>query len=298
MAKCSAPSAGRRARSRVFIVVRVQQESARFDADGAAWFFAEYRARPQPAFVERLVERLRLSKQDRVLDLGAGAAAIALLLAPSVREVVVVDQRADVLVEGAERAARAGVDNVRFIEGGPRELTKLALYGTFKLATLSLASSWLAHPDDLLAGLAPLIDETEGGLAFLGSDAENQGGLGAANEPLYGWRSRLAQLLEQFSPGSLASARAETLRPSLTELFAHSAFVRVERLRAEYEAVEQPCLQSAIGLLYSYAGVLDRLGHRRAVFERVAKDELGWVDRLPKVSVKRADVAVLARRAD
>jgi SAM-dependent methyltransferase len=276
----------------------VQQDSARVDADSAAWFFAEYRARPHPAFVERLVERLQLSKQDRVLDLGAGAGAIALWLAPSVGEVVAVDQRADLLAEGAQRAARAGADNVRFIQGGPRELAKLALYGTFKIATLGLASPWLTRPDDLIAGLAPVLDESEGALAFLGSDAENPGSIGGAIEPLYGWRTRLAQLLEQFSPGSLASARAETLRPSLNELFAHSAFARVERLRSEYEAVEQPCLQSAIGLLYSYAGVLERLGHRRAVFERVAKDELGWVDRLPKVSAKRADVAVLARRAD
>jgi hypothetical protein len=104
------------------------------------------------------------------------------------------------------------------------------------------------------------------------------------------------QLLEQFSPGALAAARDEGRRPSLAERLAESAFARVERLRVEYDWVEQPSLDAAIGLLYSYGGVLERLGHRRAVFERVARDELGWVDRLPPVDLKRTDVAVIARR--
>jgi SAM-dependent methyltransferase len=276
----------------------VQQDGARrIESSDAAWFFAEYRARPQTALIQRLMERLELTPRDRVLDLDAGAGAVALSLAPNVGEVLAIDTRPDLLAEGARRAARAGIRNVTFIEGGPLELTSLALYGTFKAATLGMASRWLARPDDLLGGLAPVIDERGGALVFLGGDA-GAPDIARAGEQLYGWRSRLAQLLEQFSPGLLASARADEGRSSLTERLAHSAFPRVERLRSECELLEQPGLEGAIGFLYSYPGVLERLGQRRVVFERVARDELGWVDRLPAVSVKRTDVAVLARRAD
>lgn len=206
------------------------------------------------------------------------------------REVVSVEARADLRIEGARRAARFGFGNVTFVEGGPHELTKLALYGTFQVATLGMSSAWLARPDELLASVSLLVPEQGGALVLLGGDS-------AAGEQLYGWRSRLAQLLEQLSPGSLALARAAESRPALSDLLAHSSFTRLERVRVEYELPEQPSLDAAIGHLYSHAGVLERLGHRRAVFERVARDELGWVDRLPRVGVKRAEVALIARRA-
>jgi hypothetical protein len=268
----------------------VQDEAtSELGAGSPAWYFAEYRARLHPAFVERLIERLALTRRDRVLDLDAGAGSVGRSFASCVSEVVSVEERGDLRFEGARRAARGSLANVTFVEGGPGELTKLALYGTFKVATVGMSSPWLVRLDDLLASLAPIVDDRDAAVVFLGGDA-------AGSEQLYGWRIRLAQLLEQFSPGLLAAARAAESRPALSELLGQSAFTRLERVRVEYEVTEQPWLEAAIGLLYSYAGVLERLGHRRAIFERVARDELGWVDRLPKVGVKRADVALIARR--
>lgn len=269
-----------------------QNIARRAEDDDAAWFQAEYAARPHASFMPRLAERLQLAARDRVLALNAGSGSTALLLAPNVGEILAVDSRSDLLAEGARRAARAGIRNVVFMEGGPSELTRLALYGTFKAAIVDAASSWLALPDELFAGLDPVIDQSDGALAFVSAELGTP--IGGSNEPLYGWRKRLAQLLDQFAPGLLVEAGRA--RRSTAELLAHSAFTRVERLRSEYEIVEQPCLDAAIGLFYSHASVLERLGHRRVVFERVAKDEFGWVDRLPPVSVKRTDVAVLARR--
>jgi hypothetical protein len=268
----------------------VQDEGAGEHLRSPAWYIAEYRAPLHPELVERLSQRLALTARDRLLDLDAGAGAVGRSFAASVSEVVCVEERGDLRVEGARRAARARLGNVTFVEAGPHELTKLALYGKFKVATLGMASPWLLRQGDLLASIAPLVSDPDAALVFLGGDS-------AVSEQLYGWRSRLAQLLEQFAPGLLAVARAAETRPALSELLVQSSFTRLERVRVEHEVVEQPSLEAAIGLSYSHPGVLERLGHRRAVFERVARDELGWVERLPKAGVRRAEVALIARRA-
>src|SRR5262245_49136073 len=104
---------------------------ARPYASGAAWFYAEHRPRRCQQFGDCLVKRLRLSWSDRVLDLCGGVGATALALAPLVGEVVLVDSHPELLSEAARRAESAGIGNVRFVQGGPQELSKLALSGGF-----------------------------------------------------------------------------------------------------------------------------------------------------------------------
>ena len=57
---------------------------------------------------------------ERTLDVGTGAGALALALAPYVREVVGIDPTPELLALARERAGAA--DNVQFVEGDGREL--------------------------------------------------------------------------------------------------------------------------------------------------------------------------------
>jgi len=70
---------------------------------------------------ERLFELVRaeaaLSGEETVYDLYAGAGTIALLLAPSVREVVAFEQVPEAVADARENAERAGLANLSFVEG-------------------------------------------------------------------------------------------------------------------------------------------------------------------------------------
>jgi ubiquinone/menaquinone biosynthesis C-methylase UbiE len=80
---------------------------------------AERFAAMQDSRAAELAERVRdfvLAEGDeRALDVGTGAGALALALAPLVREVVGVDRVPELLAQGRERAAMFG--NVELVEG-------------------------------------------------------------------------------------------------------------------------------------------------------------------------------------
>lgn len=74
---------------------------------------------------ERLVELARIGRGHRVLDVAAGYGEPALTAARRVGpegEVVATDIAADMLTFGRERAASAGLENVRFVEGDAASL--------------------------------------------------------------------------------------------------------------------------------------------------------------------------------
>jgi SAM-dependent methyltransferase len=78
----------------------------------------------QDARAAQLAEQVRTfvlpSGDERALDAGTGAGALALALAPLVREVVGVDLVPELLALARERAA--GLPNVEFVEGDARAL--------------------------------------------------------------------------------------------------------------------------------------------------------------------------------
>jgi ubiquinone/menaquinone biosynthesis C-methylase UbiE len=115
---------------------------------------AERIAELQDARAAELAERVRLfvvpTGDERTLDSGTGAGALALVLAPLVREVVGVDVVPELLEQARKRAA--AYPNVTFVEG---DATKLP----FELASFDLSCSMrtlhhIARPELAVAELA------------------------------------------------------------------------------------------------------------------------------------------------
>jgi ubiquinone/menaquinone biosynthesis C-methylase UbiE len=86
---------------------------------------------------------------ERVLDAGTGAGALALALAPLVREVVGIDPVPELLALGRERAASLG--NVELVEGDAAALPFAD--GSFDLAATLRTLHHVARPERVLAEL-------------------------------------------------------------------------------------------------------------------------------------------------
>jgi ubiquinone/menaquinone biosynthesis C-methylase UbiE len=100
----------------------------------------------------KVVRFVAPSGEERALDSGSGAGALAFALAPHVREVVAVDLVPELLEQGRKRGER--FPNVSFVEG---DATKL----TFEDASFDLAGSLrtlhhIARPELAVAELARL----------------------------------------------------------------------------------------------------------------------------------------------
>lgn len=101
-----------------------------------------------PALAERVARLLSpLTGSERALDVGSGAGALALALAPRVREVVGVDSSPQLLAAARERAP----DNCTFVEG---DATALPFgYGEFDLVGCMRVLHHVRRPELVVAEL-------------------------------------------------------------------------------------------------------------------------------------------------
>src|SRR5690348_17110846 len=99
-------------------------------------------------FAEDAHDFVRPTGDERVLDVGTGAGALAIALAPIVREVVGVDRVPELL----ELARERGAENTEFVEGDGTELPFRD--GDFDLAATHRTLHHIARPDLVVAELA------------------------------------------------------------------------------------------------------------------------------------------------
>lgn len=110
-----------------------------------AALFAEHQDRRAAATQERLRRLLTLTGEERALDVGTGAGAFAIALAPLVREVVGVDIVPELLAEGRKRAPA----NVELVEA---EATALPFErGSFDLVCTARTLHHVPRPELVLA---------------------------------------------------------------------------------------------------------------------------------------------------
>src|SRR5215475_3979812 len=105
-----------------------------------AALYEEYRP-PYPAeFFQAVAQRLALSRQQSLIDLGTGPGLLALGFAAYAGRVVGVDPEPNMLAAARAAAARAGVD-VTFVEGRAEDLPDTV--GGFDVVTIGRALHWM-----------------------------------------------------------------------------------------------------------------------------------------------------------
>ncbi len=107
---------------------------------GTAAYYEQGRLPYAPGFAEELARSLGLDGRGRLLDVGCGIGTATLPLAGYFAEAVGLDPDADMLAEAERRAARLGVDNVRWVLARAEDLP--AGLGTFEVVVFALSFHW------------------------------------------------------------------------------------------------------------------------------------------------------------
>jgi SAM-dependent methyltransferase len=126
--------------------------------------YEKFRPPYPPEFFRAVAEKLKLTKQHALIDLGTGPALLALGFAPYVGRVVGVDPEPNMLAAARESVKRSGRD-VMLIEGKAEELRDDI--GRFDLVTIGRALHWMDR-EKLPALFARLVNG-EGNIAICAS---------------------------------------------------------------------------------------------------------------------------------
>jgi ubiquinone/menaquinone biosynthesis C-methylase UbiE len=108
---------------------------------GSAAYYARGRPPYARALAATLAAELGLDGSGRLLDVGCGPGILTVELAGHFSQAVGLDPDAEMLAEGARRAAEAGIEHVQWVQARGEDIPALDL-GTFKLATFGQSFHW------------------------------------------------------------------------------------------------------------------------------------------------------------
>jgi SAM-dependent methyltransferase len=178
---------------------------------------------PYPrAFFRDVAERLELSRQQALIDLGTGPGLLALGFAPYVGRVVGVDPEPAMLAAARDAAARAAVD-LTLIEGKTETLAPDI--GSFDIMTIGRALHWMDR-DGALAAFERLLSDNGAILLCMSMPA------GDGRNP---WLDEFNAARRAWSAPKLwaeAGSGSRTHR-DLTAFFNGSSFRPTEMIRTE-----------------------------------------------------------------
>ena len=101
--------------------------------------------------IGRIVDLAEPQKKDKALDLITGLGYVAISLAPHVKSVDAVDPDEGILTEAAENAAKANIDNIRFLAGDPTSIPSRD--EEYEIVTARMALRHAANPGSCLKSI-------------------------------------------------------------------------------------------------------------------------------------------------
>ncbi len=200
---------------------------------------------------EDVREFVRPRGDERVVDVGTGAGALALALAPLVREVVGVDPVPELLALARERSA----PNVEFVEGDGTALPFAD--GSFDLAVTRRTLHHVARPEGVVAELAR-VTRRGGGVLVVDQLAPGDPAEAAA--------------LHEFERARDSSHTRLLSDAELRGLFAASGLVPVRNRRRE----EKRRLDAYLDLAGCTGEARDRAAALARAHPRVLTATIGW----------------------
>ncbi len=176
--------------------------------------FYRYREPYPPSFFETVADRLALTKQTRLLDVGCGPGSLAIGFAPFVGTTAAVDPERAMLRAARAAAAEAKLD-ITFIQTGIEALD--CADGSFDLITIGRALHWF--PREAALAVLEHIVAPGGRIAICGS--------ADTDAPVNAWAKRFKEVRSSWAPDFDESR----YKLDLDRWFAGSRFRRLEEMR-------------------------------------------------------------------
>jgi SAM-dependent methyltransferase len=136
---------------------------------------AAYYTRGRPPYsrllAATLAAELGLDGAGRLLDVGCGPGALTVDLAGAFGDVIGLDPDAEMLAEGARRAAEAGIGHIRWVQARAEDIPALSL-GVFRLVTFGQSFHWTDR--ERVAEAVYDMLEPGGALALIGHQVEGR----------------------------------------------------------------------------------------------------------------------------
>jgi ubiquinone/menaquinone biosynthesis C-methylase UbiE len=111
-------------------------------AGSTAEYYRQYRRDVPDVVLDDLCALLRLTRDDRVVDLGCGTGQVAVPLSVRVGEVLAVDPELDMLAQLDARITQEGIANVTTVQGADTDLPALlAVPATHPVAAVTVATA-------------------------------------------------------------------------------------------------------------------------------------------------------------
>ncbi|WP_027578254.1 class I SAM-dependent methyltransferase [Bradyrhizobium sp. Ai1a-2] len=178
---------------------------------------------PYPvAFFREVAQRLALTKQHALIDIGTGPGLLALGFADYVGRIVAVDPEPNMLAAARQTAKQAGRD-VTFVEGRAEDLPESI--GRFDLVTIGRALHWL--DESTLGALFERLVAPGGAIAICASSSATDG--------RNAWLDEYAQARRDWSDQKLwsQSRSGQRARRELSLLLQDTTFQAAEVIRVE-----------------------------------------------------------------
>jgi SAM-dependent methyltransferase len=233
---------------------------------GTAPFYDRYRLPYPDVLIDDLCRRACVNGGGRLLDLACGPGTVTFALSTHFAEVWAVDQEPGAVEFAAGKAARLGIENVRWMVGRAEDVDPDE---TFDVVTIGTAFHRLDRRR--VAELAMQWLRTGGRLALLWSDTALNGAADwqrVIAEVVVDWMQRTGA--EDRLPANLAEHLAELPHGRVLE----DAGLAITH-RYEFEQVHDWSVDELIGLVYS-TSLLPRsvLGDRAEAFEADVRQRL------------------------